>query len=155
MVPPNPRKPRVFVGADVLFAGAASPTEHGASLVVLRLAEITLVEALASEQVVMEAERNLKAKLPNALPAFRLIVSRCLHVVPDPEPGDLEPYTGLAHQEEMPILVAALREGCRWLVTFNIRHFRPGSPEITVLPPGEFVLHMRDLLAHLAVEEGE
>ncbi len=69
MVAPNPRKPRVLVDADVLFAGAASPTEH--------------------------------------------------------------------------------------LVTFNIRHFRPGSPEITVLPPGEFVLHMRDLLAHLAVEEGE
>ncbi len=42
-------KPRVFVDADVLFAGSASPSEHSASLVVLRLAEITLIEALASE----------------------------------------------------------------------------------------------------------
>ena len=38
----TPSKPRVFVDADVLFAGAASPSEHGASFVVLRMAEITL-----------------------------------------------------------------------------------------------------------------
>ena len=39
-------KPRVFVDADVLFAGSASPSEHSASLVVLRLAEITLIEGI-------------------------------------------------------------------------------------------------------------
>ena len=32
----NPPKPRIFVDADVLFAAAASPNEHGASLVILR-----------------------------------------------------------------------------------------------------------------------
>ena len=47
-----PDKPRVFVDADVLFAGAAAPSEHGASLVVLRMAEITLIDALASPQVI-------------------------------------------------------------------------------------------------------
>ena len=66
-------KPRLFVDADVLFAGAASPSEHSASLVVLQLAEITLIEALTSQQVITEAERNLAAKLPQALPAFRLV----------------------------------------------------------------------------------
>ena len=40
----TPAKPRVFVDSDVLFAGAASGAEHGASLVVLRMAEITLIE---------------------------------------------------------------------------------------------------------------
>lgn len=152
---PKPRRPRVFVDADVLFAGAASPTEHGASLVVLRMAEITLVEAFASEQVVAEAERNLENKLPQALPTFRLLVSRCLRVVPDPQPDDLKPHAGLAHPEDLPILVAALREGCRWLVTFNLRHYRPGHPDLTVLRPGEFVLRVRDLLAYLDAEEEE
>ena len=84
MPTPQPCKPRVFVDADVLFAGAAAPTEHGASLTVLRMAEITLIEAITSQQAVVEAERNLEAKLPAALPAFRLIVSRCLRVTPDP-----------------------------------------------------------------------
>ncbi len=84
MAATSPAKPRVFVDAGVLFAGAAGPSEHGASLVVLRMAEITLIEALTSQQVVVEAERNLIAKLPQALPAFRLIADRCLRVVPDP-----------------------------------------------------------------------
>jgi len=150
----RPRKPRVFVDANVLFAGAASPSEHSASLVVLRLAEITLVEALTSEQVIVEAERNLTAKLPQALPAFQLIVSRCLRVVPDPQPTDLLPHTGLAHPKDLPILVAAIREECPWLVTFNVSDFQPGHPAITLLRPGEFVLCVRDLLAHLTVERG-
>ncbi|MBL7062614.1 MAG: PIN domain-containing protein [Anaerolineae bacterium] len=150
MPPIRRRKPRVFVDADVLFAGAASPSEHGASLVILRMGEITLIEPLTSQQVIAEAERNLEEKLPQALPAFRLLVSRCLRVVPDPRPEDLAPYAGAADPKDLPILVAAVREVCPWLVTFNVRHFQPGLSDITVLRPGDFVLHVRDLLAHLS-----
>lgn len=149
MPPINPRKPRVFVDADVLLAGAASPSEHGASLLILRMAEITLLEAVASQQVVVEAERNLAEKLPQALLAFRLLVSRCLRVVPDLPPAGLESHAGLADPKDLPILVAARREGCPWLVTFNTRHFQPGHPGVTVLRPGEFVLRVRDLLTCL------
>ena len=145
-----PRRPRVFVDADVLFAGAASPSEHSASLVVLRLAELTLIEALTSQQVIAEVERNLAAKLPRELPTFRLIVSRCLEVAPTPRLVDLEPYAGRADREDLPILVAALREACQWLVTFNIRHFQPGHPRLATVRPGDLVLRVRDLLGHLA-----
>ena len=41
----NRDRPRVFVDADVLLAACASPSEHGASLVILRMAEITLLDA--------------------------------------------------------------------------------------------------------------
>ena len=146
-------KPRIFVDADVLFAGAAAPTEHGASLVILRMAEITLIDAVASPQVVEEAERNLADKLPAALPAFRMIVSRCLRLVPAPLPSDLAVCTGLADPKDLPILAAAVREGCPWLVTFNGRHFQPGHPAVTVLTPGQLILRVRDLLAHLTSEE--
>jgi hypothetical protein len=146
------RKPRVFVDADVLFAGAAAPSEHGASLTILRMAEITLIEALACQQVIIEAERNLADKLPTALPAFRLLVSRCLQVVSDPTPTDLVRYTGCADPEDLPILVAALQEDCPWLVSFNVRHFQPGVPTVTVLRPGDFVLRVRDLLSGLTGE---
>ena len=150
MPPAGPSKPRVFVDADVLFAGAAAPSEHGASLLVLRLAELTLIEAVASRQVVVEAERNLAARLPGTLPAFRLIVDRCLRLVPDPGPADLAPHTGRAHPKDLPILLAALRENCAWLLTFNTRHYQPGHPDVTVLRPGEFILRVRDLLARLS-----
>lgn len=147
--PTSRRKPKVFIDADVLFAGSAAPSEHGASLVVLRMAEITLVEAYTSTQVIQEVERNLQAKLAGALPAFRMIVKRCLQVVPDPDPAEVEAYSGLADAADLPILVAALKCGCAWLVTFNTRHYRPGHPEVTALPPGEFLAHVRALLAGL------
>ena len=143
-------KLRVFVDADVLFAGAASPSEHGASLVVLRMAEITLIEAFASHQVIAEVERNLAEYLPAALPALRLLVSRCLRVVPDPAPEEVGPHHGLADPKDLPILVAALHEGCPWLVTFNGRHFQPGHTAVAVLEPGAFVQQVRAQLAHLS-----
>ena len=145
----TPPKPRVFVDADVLFAGAAAGSEHSASLVVLRMAEITLIDALASQQVIEECERSLSAKIPAALPAFRMLVSRGLQIVASPSAADLTAYARLADPKDLPILIAALQTNCSWLVTFNVRHFQPGHPQITVLRPGDFVLRVRELLAYL------
>ena len=147
------RKLAVFLDADVIFAGAAAPTEHGASHVVLRMGEITLIECVTSEQAVTEVERNLAEKLPTKLPEFHLLVSRCLRVVPDPGPKDLAHHTGQADPKDLPILVAALREGCPYLLTFNVRHYSPPVGSITVQQPGEFVLTVRDLLSQLSAEE--
>ena len=148
-LPTSRHKPKVFVDADVLFAGSAAPSEHGASLVVLRMAEITLLEAYVSQQIMAEVERNLAVKLPKALPAFHLIASRCLQVVPDPTSADVQAYAGLAAKSDLPVLVAALKTGCPWLVSFNTRHYQPGHPEVLVLHPGDFLLRVRDLLARL------
>ena len=145
----QPASPRVFVDADVLFAGSAAPSVHSASLVLLRLAEIKLIEAITSQQVIVEAERNLQVKLPAALPVFRLIVARSLKVVADPVLSDLTLWAECAHPKDVPILVAALRAGCPWLATLNVRHYRPGHPDLTVLRPGEFLQCVRDQLAHL------
>jgi predicted nucleic acid-binding protein len=145
----EPGKPRVFVDADVLFAGSASPTEHGASLVVLRMAEITLIEALTSQQVITEAERNLQAKLPRALPAFQMLVQRCLQIVSAPKQTELAKYDGLADEKDLPILVAAVREQCAWLVTFNTGDYRPGHQDVTVCRPGAFLQEARHVLGRM------
>ena len=128
-----PPRPRVLIDADVLFAGAAAPREHGASLVILRMAEITLIEALTWQQVIDDAER----KLPAALPTFRPLVSRCLSVVPDLEPSAVAACEGLAHPKDTPILAAAVRYRCPWLVTLNVRHYGLGHPAVTVVTPGQ------------------
>jgi predicted nucleic acid-binding protein len=150
MEPEKPDKPSIFIDADVLFAGAASPNEHSASNLILRMAELTLIEAIASVQVITEVERNLAEKMPKALPAFRMLVSRCLKVVPDPKIEDLTNSAGLADPADLPILIAALQANCKLLATFNVRHFQPGHPEVTVLKPGDIVLRVRYLLAHLS-----
>ena len=150
MLPSNPpNKPRVFFDADTLIAGSASPSEHSASLVLLRMAEITLVEGLTSQQVITECERNLSEKIPRALPSFQVLVNRCLKVVPNPSPIELLPYTGLADPKDLPILVAAVQAECPWLVSFNIKHYQPGHPAVLTLQPGKLILRIRDLLTYL------
>ena len=145
----KPAKPRIFIDADVLFAGAASPNEHSASNLILRMAELTLIEAITSTQVITEAERNLESKIPKALPAFRLLVSRSLKIVEDPAPAEVADHCGLADPQDLPILIAAVREGCDLLTTYNIRHYQPGHPSITLLKPGDLVLRIRYLLSQL------
>lgn len=145
----NPRRPRIFVDADVLFAGSASPNEHSASLVLLQMAEITLVEAIVSTQVITEAERNLRAKIPPALPAFEMLVSRCLHEVSDPTPDEIQALNGLVDPQDAPILAAAVRENCPYLATFNVRHYQPGVKSVIVLKPGDLVQQIRYLLSEL------
>jgi hypothetical protein len=123
--------------ADVIFAGSASPTEHSASHVVLLMGEITLLDRITSQQAVTEVERNLQAKLPAKLPDFRLLVSRCLLVVPDPTVAELSIHAGWADPKDLPLLVAALREQCGFLLSFNIRHYFPHAGTITVQRPGD------------------
>jgi predicted nucleic acid-binding protein len=146
----RPAKPRIFIDADVLFAGAASPNEHSASNLILRMAELTLIEVFTSTQVITEAERNIENKIPKALPAFRLLVSRCLKIVGDPAPEQLDSFRGLADPQDLPILISAIREGCDLLTTFNVRHYQPGQPSVTVLKPGDLVLRIRYLLSQLS-----
>jgi len=116
------------------------------------MAELTLIEAVTSTQVITEVERNLIAKMPKALPAFQLLISRSLRIVSDPDPAELAEYAGLANPEDLPILTAAVREGCSLLATFNFRHYQPGHPSVAVLKPGDLVLRVRYLLARLSGE---
>jgi predicted nucleic acid-binding protein len=144
-----PHKLRIFVDADVIFAGSASPTEHGASHVVLLMGEITLLDCITSQQAITEVERNLGEKLPAKLPEFRLLVNRCLRVVADPLVAELPAYAGLADPKDLPLLVAALREQCDYLLTFNVRHYFPQGGTITVLRPGDFLQTIRELLSQM------
>lgn len=142
-------KLRIFADADVIFAGAASPTNHGASHVLLTMSELTLIECITSEQAITEVERNLSAKLLDKLPEFRLLVSRALHIVPNPAPEDLAAFTGQADPKDLPLLVTALREGCPYFVTFSIRHYFPRDETIKVMRPGELILTIRQTLGQL------
>lgn len=78
-----------------------------------------------------------------------MLVQRCLQIVPDPASADLQSQTAKANVKDLRILVAALREGCPWLVTFNVRDYEPGDPAVSVLSPGDFVREIRHLLGRL------
>jgi hypothetical protein len=116
------------------------------------MAEITLIEAEASEQVITEVERNLEVKMLAAMPAFHMLVRHCLHVVPDPTVAEIRVLSKAADPKDVPILAAARREGCVYLTTYHIRHFQPGVESVTVLKPGDLVQRVRYLLAQMSSE---
>jgi hypothetical protein len=59
----------------------------------------------------------------------------------------------LADPKDAARMAAAVREACPWLVAFNVRHFQPSHPAVAIVRPGEFVQHLRALLAYLSPGE--
>jgi hypothetical protein len=131
--------------ADALFAGAASVS--GASHVILQLGELGIIEVGVPEQARIEAERNLAAKLPAALPAFRALTHACTVSLPMPTRPVSRRLVraGEADEKDAPILAAALAAGCRWLITFNLRDYR--TDRLIVSEPGPFLEALRRELA--------
>ncbi|MFH1609929.1 MAG: PIN domain-containing protein [Candidatus Bipolaricaulota bacterium] len=143
------RRPRVYLDADVLLAAAAST--QGASHVIAKLCELTVVEGVISETVQVEVERNLLAKLPAALPAFRALVRAAkLAVIPAPTAEQLAAYAAQADPKDLVHLAAACLAGCEFLITHNTRHYTPQSGSIIVEKPGQFLERIRAQLARLA-----
>jgi hypothetical protein len=140
---------RIYVDADVLFAGASSPSDHSASQVVLTLSEITLIEGITSQLAVDECRRNLEEKLMGATGDFKRLVRRALSVKASPSRKDLLPHTDLADWKDLPHLVSALQEDCRYLTTYNLEDYRPGHPDLEVVRPGALVRRVRERLSTL------
>jgi len=115
--------PELFFDSSALFAGIVSTS--GASRALLLLAEAGLVAIAVSEQVVTETERAVARKIPRALPDFReAIRATGLRIVRDPSPDEIERYADIiAHQADVPIVVAAMQSKTDYLVTLNRRHF--------------------------------
>jgi predicted nucleic acid-binding protein len=138
---------RICLDADALFAGAASVM--GASHVILQLGELGIIEVGVPDQARAEAERNLAAKLPAALPALRTLVDACcvgLGMGSEEESAAIA-EAGEADPKDAPILASALAGGCGWLVTFNVRDYR--TDRIPVSKPGDFIEALRGELLRL------
>jgi predicted nucleic acid-binding protein len=140
-------RPRLFIDADVLIAGSASTA--GASHVLLHLSDLTIIEGIISRQVKLEAERNLREKMPQALPAFRLLVESATRLVDDPHENQLVSLKGQAHAEDLSLLATALLYRCHYLVTFNVKPCYPEGEKIMVVRPGEFLYRLRHQLMGL------
>ncbi len=140
---------KVFVDANVLIAGADS--RSGASHAVLVLAEIGLFQLATCRQVLDEAERNLRKKLPRALPNFALQMSLLpLHIVPVPSPDEVRRWAVIIEPKDAPILAAAVSARPDRLLTLNIRDFTPqvaAATGLIIQTPGEFIQEIRSMIS--------
>jgi predicted nucleic acid-binding protein len=140
--------PRVFVDSNVLIAGAGS--QQGASRAVLMMAEIGLFKLLVSRWVLEECERNLRKKLPQALPIFaELLVSIEPEILPDPTPQEIAQWEPIIEAKDAPILTVAVKAKVDRLLTLNTKDFTPEVAQksgLTIQTPGDFVQELRRIV---------
>ena len=139
---------RVFFDANVLIAGAAS--HSGASRAALMMAEAGLFQMVVSRQVLDEAERNLRRKLPRGLPILAEILGHVhLEVVDDPASQSFARWLDCIEAKDAPIVEAAVSANIDYLLTLNSRDFTPGvaaRSSLIILTPAQLIERIRELV---------
>jgi len=120
---PSSEPPRLFFDASVIIAGAASI--QGASRALLVLAEVGLIRAVVSPFALAEVERNLRWKLPQALPYFQRIREAIpWELVADPPQTESEAWTQIVPFKDAPIIAAAVKLTTKPMTSKEMREVR-------------------------------
>lgn len=92
---------------------------------------------------VLIAERNLRKKLPRALPNFAAQMARLrLEILPDPTPEQIKPWYEVIEASDAPILCVAVASGVDRFITLNTKDFTPAIAEqsgLTILTPASLL----------------
>jgi len=137
---------RICLDADVVIAGLFST--EGASHALLVLAEMGLLAIVLPEAAVEEIERNLAAKLPEALPLFRRFLEAPGVVTRAPTAKASEEARPHAHEKDVPILATAFSCDATILATHNARHFK-STARVRVMKPGPLLREIRAWMVRL------
>ena len=135
-------KTRVFLDSNVIFSGLHSP-DGAPGNILERFIEGDFL-AVISQQVLEELVRTIKEKLPAALPALRsLLLSAPPEVCKDAAPEEVARWARVIHEEDAPILAAAVAARPDLLVTGDA-HFlsSPGIAKksgLRILTPARFL----------------
>lgn len=112
--------PRVFVDSSVLFAACLSPAGSARDLLLAGLRGDLLLPH--SSLVLEETERNLAAKAPAGLPAFRQFRPQLeLHLV-NPTTAQVRRAAAVVESKDAPIVAGAIRARAKYLATYDRRH---------------------------------
>jgi putative PIN family toxin of toxin-antitoxin system len=136
------KKIKVFIDTSVLIAGVASVA--GASAAVLDLCESETIQMVVSRQVLVEADRNFSAKLPNLLSQYRQFIRVLAPLMGDDPPAmTVEKASALVGPKDAAILAAAIEEKVDYLITLDKKHFLTGkTPQdipLEICTPADFL----------------
>ncbi len=133
---------RVFLDANILFTAAYSP--DGLSALLIELGAAGRVTLLTSLLAIVEAERNLEAKRPAALPTLQRSLT-VIRAVGEPAPDDVERLTPLElSSKDRPLLAAAIVAHATHFVTGDVADFgrwmnRRARLPLRVMTPRQFL----------------
>lgn len=136
------RRVKVFLDTSALIAGIAS--SKGSAREALRLAEAGLIDVFVSRQVVVEADRNIEAKLPELIKEYRAFMKVFEPVlVDDPSVKEIKKFLRFINPGDAPILAAAVSSGADYLITWDKKHFITPKVKsyagIKIITPGDFL----------------
>ena len=139
---------RLFFDANVIIAGSMS--RGGASRALMMLAEAGMFHMVVSRQILDEVERNLRNKLPQALPVMTDLLGHIRpDIVDDPPAPAFERWLTHIEAKDAPIVEAAVRAEVNYLVTLNSRDFTSQVAALSgliIVSPGEMIARIRELV---------
>ena len=114
------------------------------------LAEAGMFQPVVCRQVLDEAERNLREKLPRALPNFAAQMTRLrLEILPDPPAGEAKMWETIIEAKDAPILHAAVNAVVDRFVTLNTKGFTPEVAArcgLVIQTPAQLITEIRRLV---------
>jgi predicted nucleic acid-binding protein len=135
---------KLFFDASVLIAGAHSPT--GGSGYLLEACRRGRFKPVVTRLVLIEAERNIKAKLgeEDLLRFYQLLGSVDFAIEPPVSAREVADYIHLIEEKDAHVLAAAVRSGAQFLLTLDTRHFMTerlskADLGLIIVTPGDFI----------------
>lgn len=137
------KEARVFLDSNVILSGFLS--YKGAPRIILDILSIKLpfIKGYTGKYNILEIERNIKRKAPEILSVYKKYFPKLnLQIVPIPSPIEVEKYSGVLSDKDIPVILSA--EKCRtdYLVTGDnalIQSKRKNDYRFDVLTPSEFL----------------
>ncbi len=144
--PMAPRKRcKVFLDSNVLLSGLFS--DKGAPRIILDLLTIDLpiLTGATGRYNLIEVERNLKNKMPKALPIYHDYLPRLgLEIVALPTLETIKSMSGIVADKDTPVLASAIACGADYLITGDKKDFTrlkrvQQRYNILIVSPTEFI----------------
>ncbi|MGA2959244.1 MAG: PIN domain-containing protein [Thermodesulfobacteriota bacterium] len=139
------RRCKVFLDSNVLLSGLFS--EKGAPRIILDLLALDLpvLAGATGRYNLMEVERNLKKKMPEALQLYHNYLPRLgLEVVALPGRETVRSMARAIAEKDVPVLASAIACGAEYLITGDKKDFArlkrsQQRYNLTIVSPSEFV----------------
>jgi predicted nucleic acid-binding protein len=134
----------IFLDSNVLLSGLFS--DKGAPRIILDLVtlDLPLLSAATGRYNLMEVERNLRKKMPAAIPIYHKYLPMLrLEIVELPSAETVKRMSGVIAEKDVPVLASAIACGADYLITGDKKDFarlkKDKKYEIVIISPSEFV----------------
>lgn len=137
-------KCKVFLDSNVLLSGLLS--DKGAPRIILDLLTLNLpmLAGATGRYNLIEVERNLKKKMPEAMPLYQKYLPRLrLEIVEIPSRATVISMAGAIAEKDVPVLASAIACGAEYLITGDKKDFAKlknvKKYNLKIVSPSEFI----------------